>query len=72
LPSIRLYSASGIATEIGVTNNTINNYRRQGRAPEPHAKVYHGKTIIDVWSDEQVEDFRNIKGGLASGRTELE
>jgi predicted site-specific integrase-resolvase len=63
---IRL-STREAAKKLGIDHSTLANYLVAGKVPAPET-VKHGKRIIHIWTEAEIEHVRQLLPKIANGR----
>jgi predicted DNA-binding transcriptional regulator AlpA len=55
------------AKKLGLSHGTLNNYIASGKVPAPKS-VTTGTTTVHIWSEEEIENVRQLLPKIANGR----
>lgn len=64
---MKRYSTRQAAKKLGIAPNTLSQYIAQGKLPQPQG-IIAGIRPTHVWTDEEIEDVRNLLPKIANGR----
>lgn len=61
------FSTRQAAKRLGLAHATLNNYIAAGKVPAPKS-VTTGSTVVHIWSEEEIENIRQLLPKIANGR----
>ena len=64
---MKYYSTHDAAKKLGIPNSTLANYVSVGKIPAP-ATVNTGKTATHIWTEQEIENVRQLLPKIANGR----
>jgi predicted transcriptional regulator len=62
-----LYSTTEAAKKLGITQAALSKYIKAKKVPAPKTKT-SGKMTIHLWTEEEVENLRQLLPKIANGR----
>ena len=62
------YSTREAARRLGLAHSTLVRYIDQGKVPSPQM-VTTSKTVVHLWTAEEIEKIRNLLPTIPDGRT---
>ena len=64
---MKLYSTTQAAKKLGITPKSLSRYIAAGKVPTPKV-LESGKIIHHVWTEEEVDNLRQLLPKIANGR----
>ena len=61
------YSTTEAAKKLGITQAALSKYIKANKVPAPRTKT-SGKMTIHLWTEEEVENLRQLLPKIANGR----
>lgn len=61
------YSTRQAAKKLGLAHTTLAHYIETRKVPAPRT-VITGRTLVHIWTDEEIEELRKLLPTIANGR----
>jgi hypothetical protein len=61
------FSTREAAKRLGINHDTLANYITVGKVPTPET-VKHGQRTVHIWTEEEIEQVRQLLPKIANGR----